>query len=86
MKDTLCTTPVLAYPNFKLPFILSTDASRFALGAILSQIQDGLERPICYVNRQRNKAEQAYTTSELEMLLWFGRPNTFVAISMVENS
>jgi hypothetical protein len=68
MKDRLCTAPVLAYPNVKLPFILSTDASQFSLGAILSQVQDGLEGPICYASRQTNKAERAYMTSELEML------------------
>jgi len=68
MKDRLCTAPVLAYTNFKLPFILSTDASQFSLGAILSQVQDGLERPICYASRQTNKVERAYTTSELGML------------------
>jgi hypothetical protein len=68
MKDRLCTAHVLAYPNFKLPFILSTDASRFASGAIFSQVQDGLERPVCYATRQTNKAEQAYATSELETL------------------
>jgi hypothetical protein len=28
MKDRLCTTPVLAYPNFEMPFILTTDASK----------------------------------------------------------
>ena len=33
MKDKLCTTPVLAYPNFKLPFILTTDASNIAVAA-----------------------------------------------------
>jgi len=36
MKDKLCATPVLAYPNFKLPFILTTDASKMAIAAILS--------------------------------------------------
>jgi len=36
MKDRLRTTPVLAYPNFELPFILTTDASKVAIAAILS--------------------------------------------------
>jgi hypothetical protein len=31
------TPPILAYPNFGKSFILYTDASTFALGAILSQ-------------------------------------------------
>ena len=57
MKDRLCITPVLAYPNFELPFILTTDASKVAIGAILSQVQDGKERPIAYANRQLNTAK-----------------------------
>jgi hypothetical protein len=36
MKEKLCTAAVLAYPNFKLPFILMTDASNVAIAAILS--------------------------------------------------
>ena len=40
MKDRLCTTPVLAYPNFELTFLLTTDASNVAIAAILSQVQD----------------------------------------------
>jgi len=59
---------VLAYSNFKLPFILTTDASKVAIAAILSQVQDGVERPVAYASRQLNTAEQVYTTSEAEML------------------
>ena len=39
-----------------------------AAAAILSQVQDGAERVIAYASRQKNRAEQAYTTSEMEML------------------
>jgi hypothetical protein len=59
---------VLAYPNFELPFILTTDASKVALATILSQVQDGVEKPIAYASRQLNKAEQSYAASEIEML------------------
>jgi len=68
LKDKLCTTTVLAYPNFELPFILTTDASKLAIAAVLSQMQDGVERPIAYASRQMNKVEQAYSASESEML------------------
>jgi len=68
MKDRLCTTPVLAYPNFELPFILTTDVSKVAIAAILSQVQDGKERPIAHASRQLNTAEQNYIVSEQEML------------------
>jgi len=68
LKDKLCTTPVLAFPDFSPPFILTTDASKTALGAILSQVQKGEERPIAYASRQTNRAEQSYAATEAEML------------------
>ena len=68
MKERLCSAPVLAFPDFKLPFILTTDASKVAIGAILTQVQYGIERPIAFANRQLNDAERAYTVSEQEML------------------
>ena len=39
----LCTAPVLEYPRFDEPFIITTDASNFALGAVLSQGKIGKE-------------------------------------------
>jgi len=57
IRYKLCTAPVLAYPNFDLPFILTTDAPKVAVAAVLSQIQNGEERPIAYACRQTNKAE-----------------------------
>jgi len=68
MKDRLCTAPVLAYPNFNLPFILTTDASKLAVAAVLSQVQDGAERPIAYASREKNTADRNYSTTEAEML------------------
>jgi hypothetical protein len=68
MKEKLCTTPVLAYPNFKLPFIPTTDASNVAVGAILSQVRSGTERAIAFASRQLNSAKRAYSASEVEML------------------
>jgi len=59
---------VLAFPDFKLPFILTTDTSKVAVGAILSQVQNGIERPTAYASRQLNNAKRAYTVSEQEML------------------
>ena len=66
--QTLCTALALAYSNFNLPFILSTEASRNSLGAMLSQVQDGLEKPLAYASRQTKRSKQSYTTSEHEML------------------
>ena len=56
-------TPVLAYQNFDLSFMLTMDASKVAVAAILSQMQDGVEWPIAYASREMNKAEHAYSAS-----------------------
>jgi len=68
IKDKLYTAPVLAYPNFDLPFILTTDASQVAVANILFQVQNGVERPIVYASRQMNRAKHSYSASEIEML------------------
>jgi hypothetical protein len=52
LKTFLTSTPILAYPLPDIPFILDTDASDKAVGAVLSQVQDSHERvmasPMCY--------------------------------------
>ena len=50
-KSKLTTPPILAFPRFTDPFIVSTDASDRAIGGVLSQIQDGHERVIAYWSR-----------------------------------
>jgi hypothetical protein len=37
-------------------------------GSDLSQVQNGVERPLSFASRQMNKAEQNYSASEAEML------------------
>ncbi|VDI53522.1 Hypothetical predicted protein [Mytilus galloprovincialis] len=68
LKSALTSTPVLAYPLPNLPFILDTDASDKAVGAVLSQIQDGLERVIAYMSKSMNIHEQAYCVTRKELL------------------
>ena len=47
---------------------MTTDASKTAVAAILSQVKDGVERPISFASSQLNPAESIYSASELEML------------------
>eukprot|EP00741_Cyanophora_paradoxa_P013700 tig00020710_g13226.t1 len=71
LKAALLEDLVLGYPDFERPFILSTDASTYAIGAILSQSDGGSparERPIAFISRTLAPAERNYTATELECL------------------
>ncbi|KAL0128565.1 hypothetical protein PUN28_003720 [Cardiocondyla obscurior] len=68
LKEKLTTAPVLNYPDFAKKFLIITDASDQAIGAILSQGEIGEDRPISYASRILNKAEKNYTTTEKELL------------------
>lgn len=70
LKECLVNPPILQYPNYEKEFILSTDASGVAIGAVLSQEQepDGIDLPITYVSRILNKAEKNYPVIERELL------------------
>ena len=68
LKEKLIQTPVLGYPLPQEPFILDTDASNYATGAVLSQIQDGKERVIAYYSRSMNSAEKQYCVTRKELL------------------
>ncbi|KAI3369399.1 hypothetical protein L3Q82_007472 [Scortum barcoo] len=56
----LTNPPVLAYPDFNLPFTLHTDASDQGLGAVLYQRQNGRLRVIGYGSRTLTPAERNY--------------------------
>lgn len=64
LKPLLTTHPILKYPEFIKPFSVNTDASNFAIGAVL--IQDG--QPVAYVSRTLNEHEIRYSTTEKELL------------------
>lgn len=68
-KQLLVNDPILQYPNFEEPFILTTDASNYAIGAILSQGKViGSDLPISYASRTLNQHEINYSTIEKELL------------------
>ena len=68
LKQQLTSAPVLLLPDPDKPFTLTTDASDFAIGAVLSQDQGKGEQPVAYKSRKLSPAEQNYPVHEKELL------------------
>ena len=69
LQKQLCEPPVLAYPDYDRPFIVSTDASDTALGAVLEQDDaEGRRHPIAYASQVLARPEQNYSTTDKEAL------------------
>ena len=59
---------MLALPRDEGDYIVDTDASDAAVGAVLSQFQDGEERPVVYFSRLFSRTEVNYCTTRKELL------------------
>ena len=68
LKKALVEATSLAFPLPKEPCILDTDASDVAVGAVLSQKVDGVERPIAFFSRVMNTTQRNYCTTRRELL------------------
>ncbi|GJY97945.1 putative reverse transcriptase domain-containing protein [Tanacetum coccineum] len=63
LKQDLCTTPILAFPEGPDDFIVYCDASLKGYGAVLMQ----RDKVIAYASRQLKTHEENYTTHDLEL-------------------
>ena len=72
LRQCLLEAPILAFPRFnsKEPFIVDTDWSleNNAIGATLSQVQDGKERVIAYHHQKLSKSQAKYPATKGEVL------------------
>ncbi|XP_024942173.1 uncharacterized protein LOC107269153 [Cephus cinctus] len=64
LKEILCKAPVLQYYDVNEPVVLSVDASKSGLGAVL--LQNGL--PVAYASKALTQTEQRYAQIEKEVL------------------
>ena len=68
LRQKLMEAPVLAYPNSEDLFILDTDASNYAIGAELLQVQNGVERLIGFSSFVLDSVQPNYCTTRKELL------------------
>lgn len=68
-KFLLWSAPVLAAPNFNLPFKLEVHARAVGAGAVLFQDGDhGLTHSVCFFSKKFKQHQLNYSTIEKEML------------------
>jgi RNase H-like domain found in reverse transcriptase/Reverse transcriptase (RNA-dependent DNA polymerase)/Integrase zinc binding domain/Chromo (CHRromatin Organisation MOdifier) domain/Retroviral aspartyl protease len=68
LKSAITSAPVLILPDPTKPFIITTDASQYAIGAVLSQDQGNGPQPVAFISRKLSAAEQNYPVHEQELL------------------
>ena len=68
LKAALMSADVLALPLEEGRFVLDCDASDTGIEAVLSQIQNGIERSINYASQLYNRHEQNYNVTRKELL------------------
>jgi len=72
LKNSLSEYTLLYLPDMTKEFIIQTDASDFAIGAILLQEVDEVRHPVWFASRTLRPAEINYSTFQKEILavLW----------------
>src|SRR5258706_14803656 len=69
LKKAITSAPILTFPSQSSHFCLECDASNFATGAVLSQVQaDGMHQPIAFMSKGFSDAEHNYQIHNKEML------------------
>ncbi|CAG9134097.1 unnamed protein product [Plutella xylostella] len=68
LKLRLTSAPILRQADETKPYIIKTDASSYALGAVLVQGEKEEEHPVEYASRLLTPAERNYSTTEREAL------------------
>ena len=69
LRDALISAPVLMIADANKHYILHTDASDYAMGAILMQEDENSElHPIAYASKTFNDAQKNYDTTDREAL------------------
>lgn len=67
-KEVLASATMLAFQRPGAPLFLVTDASQFAVGAVVEQVVNGVHQPLGFFSRKLRPAEIKYSTFDRELL------------------
>ena len=68
LKDKITSQPVLSLLKKERKFRVETDASGHVIGGVLSQEQEGKWRPIAFLSRTMQPAEENYKIYDKKLL------------------
>jgi hypothetical protein len=68
IKQRISSAPVLAIPTDDDPYRVEADSSGKAIGAVLSQQQDGVWKPVAFLSKALNETERNYEIYDRELL------------------
>ena len=69
LKKRFTEEPVLMMPDQTKPFQIETDASKYATGAVLTQLDsNGARHPISFISKTFSPAERNYEIYDRELL------------------
>lgn len=73
LRFALNNAPCLALPDMSKEFVLYTDASKFAVGCVIAQLnEDNFPQPVAFASKKLNHAQVRYSTTEREIfaIVW----------------
>lgn len=68
LRQAVINAPILFHIQPDGEVTVYTDASNLAVGGFLTQMQNGVERPLIFMSRRLSDAETRYSTIEKEMV------------------
>uniref|UniRef100_A0A8C5B6F0 Reverse transcriptase/retrotransposon-derived protein RNase H-like domain-containing protein n=1 Tax=Gadus morhua TaxID=8049 RepID=A0A8C5B6F0_GADMO len=80
LKGVLSSAPIVTMPDFYVPFKVYTDAFMDAVGAVVAQDREGLERVVVYASQTLAPTEKCLSTFDRDM--GTGKANLLLALNV----